>query len=77
MKLGSQDAPLPFNLTELDRQILAQTDDEFHAHSWEELKQIIGKSRPGMWTTHVSKSRLQPSTDWMYSSENRQICGGI
>ena len=44
MTVGAQDADLPFNLTALDRQILAQTDGEFHPHSWEELKQIIGKS---------------------------------
>jgi hypothetical protein len=44
MTIGQQDAPLPFNLTDLDRQILAQTDDEFQPHSWDELKQIIGKS---------------------------------
>jgi hypothetical protein len=43
MTVGAQDAPLPFNLTDLDRQILAQTDEEFHPHSWDELKQIIGK----------------------------------
>lgn len=44
MAIGAQEAPLPFNLTDLDRQILAQTDEEFHPHSWDELKQIIGKS---------------------------------
>jgi hypothetical protein len=43
MTVGAQDAPLPFNLTDLDRQILAQTDEEFHPHSWDELKQIIGE----------------------------------
>ena len=31
----------PIFLTEVDKQILAQTDEEFHYHSWEELKQII------------------------------------
>lgn len=43
MTVGHHDAPLPFNLTELDRQILAQTDEQFKAHTWNELKQIIGK----------------------------------
>ena len=34
--------PLPFNLTDLDRKILSQTDEEYEPHSWEELKRIIG-----------------------------------
>ena len=33
---------LPFNLTDVDRATLAQTDEEFIPHSWEELKDIIG-----------------------------------
>ena len=35
---------LPFNLTDLDRKILGQTDEEYDPHSWEELKEIIGRS---------------------------------
>jgi hypothetical protein len=42
MTVETQDAPLPFNLTALDRQILAQTDEEFHNHTWDELRDIIG-----------------------------------
>ena len=34
--------PLPFNLTDVDRATLAQTDEEFVPHSWEELKDIVG-----------------------------------
>lgn len=33
---------LPFNLTEVDIATLAQTDEEFIPHSWEELKKIVG-----------------------------------
>ncbi len=33
----------PFPLTEVDRWVLSQTDEEFHLHNWEELKEIIGK----------------------------------
>ena len=33
----------PFPLTEVDRWVLSQTDDEFQLHSWDELKQIIGE----------------------------------
>ncbi len=43
MTIGRQDAPLPFALTPLDRLILAQKDEDFHAHTWEELKEIIGR----------------------------------
>jgi hypothetical protein len=31
-----------FNLTDVDRAVLAQTDEEFAYHGWEELKDIIG-----------------------------------
>ena len=34
---------LPFNLTDVDRATLAQTDEEFEPHSWEELKTIVRK----------------------------------
>lgn len=36
------ESPLPFPLTDIDRWVLSQTDEEFHCHSWDELKQIIG-----------------------------------
>ena len=39
---GANGDPLPFNLTDVDRATLAQTDEEFIPHSWEELKDIIG-----------------------------------
>lgn len=31
-----------FPLTDVDRWVLSQTDEEFHLHDWEELKVIIG-----------------------------------
>ena len=33
----------PFPLTELDKQVLSQTDEEYEKHSWKELKEIVGK----------------------------------
>jgi len=33
----------PFPLTEVDKWVLSQTDEEFHLHDWEELKNIIGE----------------------------------
>ncbi len=33
----------PFPLTEVDQWVLSQTDEEFHLHDWEELKNIIGE----------------------------------
>lgn len=35
----------PFPLTDIDRSNLSITDVEFHPHTWEELKIIIG-----VWT---------------------------
>ncbi|KAI0194183.1 hypothetical protein F4808DRAFT_353209 [Astrocystis sublimbata] len=31
----------PFPLTEVDKWVLSQTDEEFHHHDWEDLKKII------------------------------------
>jgi len=35
--------PPAFNLTPLDHQLLAMTDEEFIPHSWDDLRDIIGK----------------------------------
>jgi len=32
----------PFPLTETDKRVLSQTDDEFQLHTWDELKEIVG-----------------------------------
>lgn len=40
------DAEAPFPLTETDRWVLSQTDQEFKKHDWQDLKQIIGSCRP-------------------------------
>lgn len=34
----------PFPLTDIDRLVLSQTDEEFKRHDWEELKEIIRRS---------------------------------
>ncbi|KPM36256.1 hypothetical protein AK830_g10310 [Neonectria ditissima] len=34
----------PFPLTEVDKWVLSQTDEEFHLHDWEELKAIIANN---------------------------------
>ena len=33
-----------WNLTEVDRMLLKQTDEEYIPHDWEELKWIVGTS---------------------------------
>jgi hypothetical protein len=51
-KMGDNDAKLsgtelekepPFPLTEVDKWVLSQTDEEFHLHDWDELRVIIGR----------------------------------
>jgi hypothetical protein len=42
---GVEEAP-PFNLTDIDRAVLASTDEEFHLQTWEDLKTIIGTAPP-------------------------------
>jgi hypothetical protein len=36
--------PPPFSLTDVDKWVLSQTDEEFHCHDWEELRTIIGRT---------------------------------
>jgi hypothetical protein len=33
----------PFPLTEVDKWVLSQTDEEFHLHDWDDLRVIIGR----------------------------------
>lgn len=33
----------PFPLTDIDRWVLSQTDEEFKKHDWDELREIIGE----------------------------------
>jgi len=35
----------PFPLTETDKWILSQSDEEFHLHDWKELREIIAQNR--------------------------------
>ncbi|KAL4878039.1 hypothetical protein BJY04DRAFT_196937 [Aspergillus karnatakaensis] len=37
-----------FNLTEVDRQVLAQTDEEFIYHDWKDLQEIIARGDLGI-----------------------------
>ncbi|ORY69857.1 uncharacterized protein BCR38DRAFT_454773 [Pseudomassariella vexata] len=34
----------PFPLTEVDKWVLSQTDEEFHCHDWEDMRKIIGEN---------------------------------
>ena len=49
MPIGPQDAALPFPLTPLDRLVLSQTDEEYEAHTWEGLKEVIGGWTMLLW----------------------------
>lgn len=37
------EAEAPFPLTDVDKWVLSQTDDEFKKHDWDDLKQVIGE----------------------------------
>lgn len=39
-KAGREEAPFP--LTEVDKWVLSQTDEEFKYHNWDELREILG-----------------------------------
>ncbi|KAK5257088.1 hypothetical protein LTR16_001650 [Cryomyces antarcticus] len=42
---GIPSGPLPFKLNAADREVLAQTDEDFHLQTWEDLKRIISENR--------------------------------
>lgn len=60
--MTADDAPA-FNLTETDRQVLAQTDEEFIYHDWDDLKSIIGMFRPTHPPDplHAAQNTAQPN----------------
>ncbi|KAL9622840.1 MAG: hypothetical protein Q9160_002766 [Pyrenula sp. 1 TL-2023] len=78
---ASQDegeSPFPFPLTDIDRYVLSQTDEEFHYHSWDELKQIIAehnlsilKRRPSDLRRYMAWSA---ETKRQYGSMTNFIC---
>lgn len=39
---NSQREEASFPLTDVDKWVLSQTDEEFQKHDWEDLKQVIG-----------------------------------
>jgi hypothetical protein len=65
----------PFNLTALDRQLLAMTDEEFVAHDWDELRDIIGEIlSPHLQSSPHKTFPHQPGMIWPHSSANPPIC---
>ncbi|RAH59939.1 hypothetical protein BO85DRAFT_367453 [Aspergillus piperis CBS 112811] len=74
----ASEEPPAFNLTEVDRQVLAQTDEEFVLHDWEDLKSIIArndlgilKRKPSDLTRYLSWSH---KTKQQYGSITNYIC---
>ncbi|KAL4939633.1 hypothetical protein BDV06DRAFT_198522 [Aspergillus oleicola] len=57
MTLTVEEEPA-FNLTDVDRAVLAQTDDEFIYHDWEDLKDIIARGDLGILKRKPSDLRL-------------------
>jgi hypothetical protein len=44
LSIGTSPEEPPFPLTEVDKWVLSQTDEEFHCHDWEDLRKIIGRA---------------------------------
>ena len=64
----------PFPLTDIDRLVLSQTDEEFKRHDWDELKEIIGMFRHiHAWNNsiifqyfNIFKAEMIISCVWMF-----------
>lgn len=73
-KDGKENEHLPFNLTDLDREVLQQTDEEFVCHDWEEMKQIVGRNPqnegPPWSISMANTSAIQQPTAWKLSNGN-------
>ncbi|KAF7956977.1 hypothetical protein EAE96_004299 [Botrytis aclada] len=65
-KVGDKAEDPPFPLTDTDRWVLSQTDDEFHLHDWNELKEIIA-------TNNLSILKRKPSDLRRYMSWSTTI----
>ncbi|TGO07413.1 hypothetical protein BTUL_0279g00090 [Botrytis tulipae] len=65
-KVGDKSEDSPFPLTDTDRWVLSQTDDEFHLHDWDELKEIIA-------TNNLSILKRKPSDLRRYMSWSTTI----
>jgi hypothetical protein len=50
LEVKEEDAPFP--LTELDKIGLSQKDEDFKLHTWDDLKQIIGRTTPLLIQLH-------------------------
>jgi hypothetical protein len=69
--------PAPaFNLTDLDHQLLAMSDEEFVYHDWEDLKDIIGMSL-SIFSTLGSPHAQQPGMISAPSGGSLPICADI
>lgn len=54
-----EDAPFP--LTDVDKWILSQTDEEFKLHDWDDLKTIIGTPLPPPQDTRYAPANMSRS----------------
>ncbi|KAJ5991517.1 hypothetical protein N7499_003934 [Penicillium canescens] len=67
-----------FNLTDLDHQLLAMTDEEFVYHDWEDLKDIIARNDLGAFRRKPSDLRRylawSADTKAQYGSIMNYIC---
>ena len=51
-----RDAPFP--LTDVDKWVLSQNDEDFHLHNWNELKEIIGEQKATFFLNSVLAFRV-------------------
>ncbi|KAI9762213.1 MAG: NADH-cytochrome b5 reductase [Chaenotheca gracillima] len=67
-----------FPLTEVDREVLSQTDEEFHYHNWDELRSIIEDNDLGVLKRKPSDLRRymkwSAATKAQYGSMTAFVC---
>jgi hypothetical protein len=64
----------PFPLTDVDRWVLSQTDEEFKRHDWDELRTIIGMLSELPDTIALSIPRVSTSQPSLTSQQRPTTC---
>lgn len=64
----------PFPLTDVDKWVLSQTDEEFKRHNWDELREILGAWYifHGPLARLLTVSQMQMTSPFL--SGSRQTC---
>lgn len=69
-------ADAPFPLTEVDKWVLSQSDEDYKMHDWDDLRHIIGEWADALyWGLWVVAMRIAPILHLSISTARGLTCG--